>query len=62
MTRLILILLTIFMVLTILKHFIRNYRKNSMSAKKTYQEPKSVKDKKHNDDENIIDAKFEEIK
>ena len=62
MTRVILILLTIFMILTILKNLLRNYRNNSSAPKKNYQDPKINNDKKQNNDKNIIDAKFEEIK
>ncbi len=62
MTRVILILLTVFMILTILKNLLRNYRNNSSVSKKNYQDPKINSDKKQNKDKDIIDAKFEEIK
>ncbi|HMS35293.1 MAG TPA: hypothetical protein PKC91_14515 [Ignavibacteria bacterium] len=62
MTRVILILLTVFMILTILKNLLRNYRYNSSVSKKNYPDPKINNDKKHNNDKDIIDAKFEEIK
>lgn len=62
MNRIIVILIITFIILSILRNMIRKYRSNSYPAKKTYDESKSVSEKKHNDDNNITDAKFEEIK
>ncbi len=62
MTRIILILLTIFMILTIIKNLIRNYRHNSSASAKNQTGPKINNGKKQDNDNNIIDAKFEEIK
>ena len=62
MSRLILILLTVIMIITIIKHLIRNYRIRNSAANKPYQNLKHSKSRDKNDDSNIIDAKFEEIK
>lgn len=62
MTRLILILLTIFILLTIVRNIIRRYKVNSSKPYKSDQNPKINKDKRQDDDDNIVDAKFEEIK
>ena len=60
MARLIVILLIIFIVLTFLRSFIKRYRAYSGTLKKDPKAP--VPPGKKDNDENIVDAKFEEIK
>ena len=64
MTRLILILLAIFLILTIIRNFLRRFKNNPSIKNTTTPNPKINinKDKKQDDDDNIVDAKFEEIK
>ncbi len=62
MTRLIIILLAVFLILTFLRSFIRRYRMFSGPPKEKPANPGAEKNKKKNDDDNIVDAKFEEIK
>ena len=62
MTRIIIILLAVFIILTIIRNFIRRFKFTSGTFNKPEQKQKIKKDKKDKDDDNIIDAKFEEIK
>jgi len=64
MTRLIIILLLIFIILSLIKAFVKKtvinpFKKNINNKSNSDIDLKSVKTDK---DENIIDAKFEEIK
>lgn len=62
MTRLILILLIIFIVLTVLKRFIQRVRINKSSQNKPHKNQSIDNDKNKKNDSDIVDAKFEEIK
>lgn len=59
MTKFIIILILIFILLTILKKFMTNVRNNSSSSKTHKDSGVKAPNK---EDENITDAKFEELK
>ena len=61
MTKLILILLAIFIVLTIFRKFLRKNKISSTEQNKPNQKSRLDKEKDKKNDDDAVDAKFEEI-
>ncbi len=62
MIKIIIILIAVFLALTFLRGIIKKYRIQSQTPKENPGDAGAPRDNKKNDDDNIVDAKFEEIK
>ncbi len=62
MIRLIIILVAVFILLSIFGSMLKRYRLRQTSQNKKSSDPGNSKNSKDKDDDNIVDAKYEEIK